>query len=297
MQLTFLGTSCAKPTKQRNHSAIFISYSSDGILFDCGEGTQKQMTIAGIKPTKVNKIFISHWHGDHMLGLPGIIQTLGISEYEKTLRIFGPEGTEEHLHHLKKSMEFDQRIDIEVKEIKKQGKIHDSKEYFIEAFSLDHGIPTLGYRFVEKDKRRIIVSKIKNLGIPEGPLLGKLQEGKIIDYKNKKISPEETTKIVKGKILSYIPDSLPGENTLKIAKDADLLITDSTFSDKLKDKAEEHMHLTSRQAAEIASQANAKKLVLTHFSTRYKETSELRKEAEEIFPDVVCAEDFMKFNL
>jgi ribonuclease Z len=192
--------------------------------------------------------------------------------------------------------DFERRINLEIIEVK-EGKIYDGKKYSIEAYELEHGIKTVGYRFVEKDKVKIKVSAAEKLGIPEGPLLGELQEGKKIKFKGKEISPEEVTYKVKGKIIAYIPDSVPGKNTLKIAQDADILITDSTFSEKLAEKAEEHMHLTAKQAANIANQANAKKLILTHFSTRYKDTSELRQEAEEIFPDVVCAEDFMKINL
>lgn len=296
MQITFLGTSCAKPTKNRNHSSIYISHGSDGILFDCGEGTQRQLTIAGIKPTKINKIFISHWHGDHVLGLSGLIQTLGLSEYDKTLKVYGPKGTKKHFEHLWKSTENEQRTELEIIEITDK-KAYDGKDYKIEAYELEHGVKTLGYRFIEKDRRKIVLSKIKKLGIPEGPLLGQLQDGKTITFKGKKISPEDTTTIVKGKIIAYIADSIPGENTLKVAQDADILICDSTFSETLKEKADEHMHSTAKQDAMIASQANAKKLILTHFSTRYKDISELKAEAEEVFPNVICAEDFMKINL
>ena len=296
MQIVFLGTSCAKPTKERNHSSIFLSHGSDGILFDCGEGTQRQLTLAGIKPTKVNKIFISHWHGDHTLGLSGLIQTLGISEYNKTLKIYGPEGTKKNIKLLTDLYENKEKIDLEVIDVK-EGKICNSKDYLVEAYKLKHGTPTVGFRFIEKDRKKIKVSAVEKLGIPEGPLLGDLQEGKTITWKGKKISPKDTTYTIKGKIIAYVPDSVPGKNTLKIAENADVLITDSTYSHKMEKQAEEYMHLTAKQGADIANQANAKKLVLTHFSTRYKDTSELREEAEEIFPDVVCAEDFMKINL
>ena len=224
------------------------------------------------------------------------MQTLGISEYDKTLRIYGPKGTKKYFEHLIKSLEFEQRIEVEVKELENEDSVN-SKKYKVKAYKVDHSLNTLGYRFIEKDKRRIRVDIIKKLGIPEGPLLGELQDGKTITYKGKKITPEQATNIVKGKIIAYVPDSIQGENTLKIAEDADILICDSTFSDALRKKAEEHMHLTAKQAAFIASQANAKQLILTHFSTRYKNTDELRQEAEEVFPNVICAEDFMKINL
>ena len=295
MQILFLGTSCAKPTKERNHSAVFISHGSDGILMDCGEGTQRQLAIAGIKPTKINKILISHWHGDHVLGLPGLIQTLGLCEYNKTLRIHGPKGTKERFANILKSTIFEERIKIEVEEV--EGMFYNGEKYSLESEYIDHLVPTLGFRFIEKDRRRINLDFIKKAGIPEGPLLGKLQEGKSITWKGKTISPKEATYAVRGKIIAYLPDSVPSKNSLKLAKDADLLICESTYSSKMKEKAEEYMHMTSKDAAMIANQANAKKLVLTHFSTRYKDTYELEDDAKELFGDVVAAKDFMKIVL
>ena len=230
------------------------------------------------------------------MGLSGLIQTLGISEYDKTLRIYGPPGTKKNIKKLIDLYENGETINLEVVDVK-DGKIYEGKKYSIEAYSLNHGVPTVGYRFVEKNRRRIKLADIEKLGIPEGPLLGQLQEGKMITWKGKKIFPKDTTYVVKGKIITYIPDSLPGENTLKLAENADILITDSTFSDKLREKAEEHMHLTAKQAATIANQTNVKKLILTHFSTRYKDTNELKQEAEEVFQNVTCANDFMKIKL
>jgi ribonuclease Z len=295
MQITFLGTSCAKPTKERNHSGIYLSYGGDGILFDCGEGTQRQITIAGIKPTSVNMIFISHWHGDHVLGLPGIVQTLGISEYANTLRIYGPKGTKKRFNEMMNAVVFDNRINIELYE--GTGKIVDNEDYYIEAEELEHKTETIGFRFVEKDKRRMKTDVLKKIGVPEGPEWGKLQNGHSIIWKGKKIEPDEVTYIVKGKIISYISDSVPSANSLKLAKDADLLICESTYSSKMQEKAEANWHMTSKQAAIIAKSADVKKLVLTHFSTRYKETGELLEDAKEEFEDVVCAYDFMKIKL
>jgi ribonuclease Z len=296
MQIQFLGTSCAKPTKERNHSAIFLSYGSDGLLFDCGEGTQRQLTIAGIKPTKINKIFISHWHGDHVLGLPGLIQTLGISEYDKKLKIYGPVGTKEYFSHIFKASYFEERIEVEVTEVS-SGKFYDGENYSIEAEELEHGINTIGFRFIEKDRRRINLSVVKKLGIPDGPLLGELQDGKTIEWKGKKVTPKEATTIVSGKIICYLPDSVPSANSLKLAKDADILISESTYASNMEDKAEAYKHMTSKQCAMIANQANAKELILAHFSTRYKDTNELVEDAKDTFNKVVAAKDFMKINL
>lgn len=296
MQLTFLGTSCMTPTKERNHSSFFLSYKGEGILFDCGEGTQRQLKIAGISAFDIKKILISHWHGDHVLGLPGLIQTLASKDYEGTLKIYGPKGTKKRFEHMFEAFVFDNQLDMEIIDIN-DGIFYDGKDYSIESYSLDHSVPTLGFRFVEKDRRRIKVAYIKKLGIPEGPLLGKLQQGKDITFKEKKVNAEEATYVVEGKIISYIADSTYSKNSLKIAQDADLLITDSTYTSKFEDKAEEYKHLTAKQAGLIANQANAKKLILTHFSNRYKDVNEIKEDALQVFQDVECAEDFMKIKL
>ena len=295
MQIVFLGTSCAKPTKQRNHSGIFFSYGSEGILFDCGEGTQRQLTIAGIKPAKITKILISHWHGDHVLGLPGLIQTLGMSDYTKTLKIYGPKGTKERFANILKSTIFEERIKVEVHEV--EGIFYKGEKYSLQAEKTDHAVPTLGFRFIEKDKKRINTAFTKKLGMPESPLLGKLQQGKTITWKNKKITPKQATYEVKGKIITYLADSIPSKNSLKLAQDADILICESTYSSKLQDKAEKYRYMTAKQAASIANQSNAKKLILTHFSTRYKNTHELEEDARDLFNNVEAAKDFMKIIL
>ncbi len=295
MKITFLGTSCAKPTKERNHSSFFLSYGSKGILFDCGECTQRQLTIAGIKPSKISKILISHWHGDHVLGLSGLIQTLGMSEYDKILKIYGPKNTKKYFECMIKSTVFEERIKVEYHEV--EGKFYSNDKYSLQAEKISHAVSTNGYRFVEKDKRKIDLKAVKKLGIPEGPLLGKLQDGKTITYKNKKIYPKDTTYIVKGKVICYLADSVPSKNSLELAQDADILVCESTYSSKLDDKAEEYRHMTSKQAGMIANQANAKKLILTHFSTRYKDTHELEEDARNVFDNVIAAKDFMRIKL
>jgi ribonuclease Z len=296
MDITFLGTTCMVPTKERNPVANFISYEEEGILVDCGEGTQRQMRIAGIKPTKVTIILISHWHGDHVIGLPGLIQTLGASEYSRTLNIYGPPGTKDHFNAMFDAFVFDNKIEMEVHEIK-EGVFLKKQDFQISALKLDHRIDCYGFRFEEADRRRIKIDVIKKLGIPEGPLLGKLQDGKSIVFKGKKVTPEDTTTVVKGKIVAIIADTLLCNNCYRLAQDADLLICEAAFSSKLEDKAQQYFHLTAKQAANIASHSNVKKLVLTHFSARYKNTSEIQEDAQQLFDDVTCAEDFMKIDL
>jgi ribonuclease Z len=296
MEVTFLGTASMVPTKERNPSAILISYGPEGILIDCGEGTQRQMRITGIKLTKITRILITHWHGDHVFGLPGLIQSLGASDYNKVLVIYGPKGTKKYFEALTKAFVFDRRIKLKINEVKK-GKFFENEDFLLEALPLEHGIPTLGFNFIEKDKRKIDLKKIKKLGIPEGPLLGKLQDGKQIIWKDEKVKPGQTTYLEKGKKITIITDTLPCNNCYKLAKNADLLICEATYSSKLENKGEEYNHMTSRQAAQIANKANVKKLVLTHFSARYKNTQEIEEDARNIFDNITCAKDFMKITL
>ncbi len=296
MEITFLGTTSMVPTKERNHIATFINYGSEGILIDCGEGTQRQMKISGIKVTKVTKILISHWHGDHILGLPGLIQTMAASEYNGVLEIYGPVGIKKRIKDIFDVFIFDKNIQIKVKEIKKK-KFYDGKYFYLEALELSHGIKCFGFNFIEKDHRRINIRKIKELGIPECPLLGKLQENKSIVFKGKKITPEETTYVVKGKKITIISDTLVCKNCYELSKDADLLICEASYKSDLEEKAQEYKHLTAKQAAQIASISNVKRLILTHISARYKDPKEIEEDAKQIFDNVVVAYDLMKVKV
>jgi len=296
MQVLFLGTSSMVPTKERNQNGILISYGSEGILVDCGEGTQRQLKIAGIKLTKITKILISHWHGDHVLGLPGLIQSMSASDYQKTLQIYGPTGTNNFMKKMFEVFVFDKKINIKINEID-SGKFFENDDFILQAEPLEHSIATLGYSLIEKDKRKINVKFTKNLSIPEGPLLGKLQSGKNIIWKGEKINADKATKIVQGKKITIINDTVPCNSADKLAKDSDLLICESTYSSNLEDKASEYGHMTAKQAAELANRSNTKKLILTHFSARYKNTQELEEDARNYFDNVLSAKDFMKINL
>ncbi|MBN1157516.1 ribonuclease Z [Candidatus Woesearchaeota archaeon] len=296
MKLIFLGTSCMVPTKERNQVCTLLSHGSELLMFDCGEGTQRQFKIAGLKPTKVTKILISHWHGDHVLGLPGLIQTMSASEYSGTLMIFGPKGIKEKINGMMNVFNFDCNIRIDVREIG-EGVFFENKDYILEAVRLRHRILCIGYRFIEKDKRRINLEYTKKLGIPEGPILGKLQRGQQVKWNGNDVEIENATKLVKGKKIAFIFDTIPCESCQHIAEDADVLVSEGVYCSDLEEKALEYKHLTAKQAAQIAKQANVKKLILTHLSQRYKETKHLKEEAEREFGNVVCADDFMEVKI
>ena len=296
MELVFLGTSCMIPTKERNHSAMLLTYRGENILIDCGEGTQKQFKIAGIKPTKITKILISHWHGDHCLGLPGLIQTIDKEGYNKTLEIYGPTGTKKKVESLLKIFSGDMNIDIEIKDVEKR-RFFENNDFILEALELKHGIKTLGFAFIEKDRRKINLNDIEKFNIPKGPLLGKLQNGKTIKLHGKIIKPDDVSDITKGRKISYIADTVPCKNALLLAEESDLLVCESCYHSDFAEKAEKYMHMTAKQAGEIANQTNSKKLVLTHFSQRYKNAEILEEDAKDVFDNVVAARDFMKIKL
>ena len=284
------------PTEERNHSSIFISYRNEGILIDCGEGTQRQLRIKKIKPSKITKLLVTHWHGDHVLGIPGLIQNLGANNYSKTLEIYGPKGSKRYLKNLLSGMSLKTKIKYKVIELNK-GVFYKSPEFALECIQLNHNIPCLGYSLREKDRRKINLSYLKKFGLKEHPLLGKLQKGKSITYKGKKISVKKATFLIKGKKITIIMDTAPTKNIEKLAKNSDLLITEATWGSELESLVEDRKHLTAEIAAKIAKKSKVNKLILTHFSQRYKSLDPLKKEAQKIFKNTLIAEDFMEVKV
>lgn len=295
IEIMFLGTGCMQPTKTRNHSGILISYKTENILFDCGENIQRQMRIAGIKPAKTTRLCISHWHGDHVFGIPGLLSSMGADKSEMVLQIYGPLGTKQYLEYMVKSFAAKDVIPFVVHEVK-SGIIFENEDFALEAQPLKHSTPCIGFTFREKDRLRINVSKASKLGL-SGPVLGKIQQGEPVVYNGKKISPEDVAYMVKGKKISYIADTVPCEGANTLAQDADLLISEGTHLDEIKEKTAKFMHLTVKQAALIASENNAQKLIITHLSQRYKSIAEVAEEARTYFDNSIVAEDFMRVKV
>lgn len=298
MKITFLGTSDAIPSPKRNHTSILLNFKEENILVDCGEGTQRQIYTARISPAKLTRLLITHWHGDHVLGIPGLLQTLGFSEYSGTLKIYGPPKTKELFGYLLRLFNsiYVQKIKMDIKEIK-AGKIIDEKEFFVSAERLKH-YNCFGYRFEEKARRRINVEYIKKLGIAPGPILKKLQNGEDIIWQGKKVDVDKATFVVKGKVIAFIFDTGYCKEAVKLAQNADLVIAEATYTNEHAHFAKERDHLTAEQAAKIAREAGAKKLFLTHISRRYQGKEEqVLKEAKKIFPDTTLAKDLMSVEI
>lgn len=297
MRLTFLGTACMKPSKERNPSAVFLEHEGEGLLFDCGEGTQRQFTLFGVKPTKVTRVFISHWHGDHVLGLAGLIATLGASEYTGVLHIYGPRETSKRLRSWLDAVPFDSGITVEAHDVLKGGIILETPSFTIEAQLLKHRLPCLGFVFQESERRKMNVEILTALGIPKGPLWGKLQAGGDVEWKGKKIGAVDVTSIVRGRRVAYITDTLLVDNCYALAENADILVCEAPHASDLADKAKEFMHLTAKEAGQIAHRSSVKQLILQHFSGRYADTSVLASDCREEFKNVMCAHDGMTLEL
>jgi len=299
MKLTVLGTGSMVPTKDRNVTGIYFEHKGEGMLLDCGEGTQRQMSIAGLNRVKVKKVLITHWHGDHVSGLVGLIQTIGHGAENPTLEIFGPRGSKIVMGHLMKSCIFYNKVNIIIHEIDSRTvkTVAETQDYKIEAVNLQHSVPVLGYNFVLKDKYNINLKKAEKAGIKPGPKMGELQkEGKIIINK-KTVKIETVGKLKKGNKISFIFDTRICKGCIDLAKNADLLISESSFEQQHAEKAAAVKHLSTKDAAEIAKKAKAKKLLITHFSQRYKNTKNLKKEITDLFPNSIVAKDFMEVNV
>ncbi|MFH1770906.1 MAG: ribonuclease Z [archaeon] len=300
MEITFLGTSCMVPTKERNVQGIYLSHKTEGILIDCGEGSQRQMNLAGINRNKVNTILVTHWHGDHVGGIIGLLQTVSDKENPPRIEIYGPKGTKKRIQHLLDSVVFDgSNLNLKITELnpKKIEKFKDKDDFYIECAPMEHTTPCIAYSFVEKDRRKINTAKAKTIGLGPGPVLGKLQKGQKVVFKGKSIKPDDVSYVEKGKKISFIFDTLVNENCFKIAKDADLLITEAVYLPELRDKADLYKHLTTKDSGLIANKANAKKLIITHFSQRYKDASVLENDVKTYFANSEGSYDFKKVKI
>jgi ribonuclease Z len=300
IRVIFLGTSGSVPTLERSLPAVLVQRENEQLLFDCGEGVQRQMMKAKSGFHKITKIFISHMHGDHVLGLPGLLQTMALMDRQKTLQVYGPQGIGQFLQCVKESLQFGLTFPVEIYEVQTAGAISEEEEYVVEAAKSNHVAPSLAYAFVEKPRPgKFYPEKARALGVPEGELWSKLQHGSRITLQSgKTVNPEEVLGLPrKGRKIVYTGDTRPFEGFAKFAASADLVIHDATLDDTLAEKAAEDGHSTPTQAALAAEEAKAKRLVLTHISARYTDAGLLLEQARKVFGNVVVAEDFLELEL
>lgn len=271
INLTFLGTGSAVPTVRRNHPSILLQYKAENILVDCGEGTQRQFRKAKLNPCKITKILISHWHGDHVFGLPGILNTLRLNGCNRSLEIYGPKGSKEWVRkYLDLVGRRGEDLDIVVKEIS-GGVISDNEDFVIECAEMDHDCPAVAYSFVVKEKVRLDKTKLEKLKLPNSPLIGELVKGKVVEIGGKKVDGKELMYKEDARKVAFVMDTRYTESAVKLAKGADVLISEATYSSKEPDELlKERGHLSSIDAAKIAKKAKVKALVLVHLSQRYE---------------------------
>ena len=299
MQVIFLGTGASIPTLKRGLSAVAIRRKNELILFDCGEGTQRQMISAGVGFHKKAKVFVTHMHGDHVLGLPGLLQTMSLMGRKKEMEIFGPKGIKDFVEAINQTVPYTLTFPVQVSEVG-PGLVCETKEYSVYCVQSNHMDPSLAYALTEKPRPgRFHTKKAKKLGVPEGPLWSKLQNGEPVTLPNGKIiEPDLVLGVSRlGRKIVFTGDTGYSEAVVKLAQNADLLIHESTFEEEMKERAMEDGHSTPSIAAKTAKDAGVKRLILTHISARYKDANNLLQQAKQIFINTELAEDFLKLEL
>lgn len=306
MEITFLGTSSGVPTRSRNVSsvALRLPQRAEVWLFDCGEGTQHQLQKSDLKSSQIRRIFVTHMHGDHTFGLMGLIASCGLAGSGQDLDIYGPQGLKEYLQAAAKYsyMNFGSRLRVHTVE---PGLVYEDSEFQVSCQLLKHRVPAYGYRIIEKDRPGMFnLEKARALGIPPGPIYGKLKQGKVITLDDGRIingkelcgAPETGRKVV------YCTDTVFCDSAVELSQDADVLIHEATFAHQDADMAFEKMHSTTTMAAQTALLAGVKQLIMTHFSPRYApgnpiQLNDLKQEARAIFPNTKLAYDFYTYEV
>ena len=293
MKLLFLGTSAARPTAERNVSALVLTRGGETLLFECGEGTQRQMMRYGVT-FALGEVFFTHFHADHFLGIIGLVRTLGLQGRTDPFRLTGPKGGRKLLEQALALGVERPPFEVEIVEVEPD-QVLARDGYDLKAFRVEHGAGAVGYALIEKDRLgRFNPDRARELGVPEGPLWGKLQRGQTVRLDDGREVTAET--IVgaprPGRKLVYSGDTRPCVATIEVAQGADLLVHEATFGEEEKDRAKETAHATAREAAEVAKLAGVRRLVLTHLSARYsRDSATLLDEARAVFPETVVAKD------
>ena len=298
MKLVFLGTSAAQPTENRGLSCICLERDGEIMMFDAGEAAQISYMKSGLGWNKKMKLFVTHLHGDHCVGILGLLQTMSMQNRTETLEIFGPNGIEEFLAANIKILNFGLSFPVIITIIK-EGKIFENEKFSIHVCKANHSTTAFSYLFEEHDKPgRFNLEKAKELKIPEGELWNKLQNGHEIIIDGKIIKPEQVLGEKRpGKKVGISGDTMPTKELEKFFTGCDYLVFDSTFLDEEKQRAQDTCHSTAKQAATLGKNARVKNLILTHFSARYKDEVGHLKEAQEIHSSVITAKDLLEIEI
>ncbi|HEX7095126.1 MAG TPA: ribonuclease Z [Acidimicrobiales bacterium] len=292
-EMVVLGTASQAPTRYRNHNGYLLIAGDEGLLFDPGEGTQRQMAFVGISPTVITRICVTHLHGDHCLGLPGVIQRLSLDRVRRRVPLYHPATGAAYIDRLRRASIFDDVTDVAPVPVFGARELARTEQLVIEARPLRHRVDTVGYRVQEAPHVNLDTEALRALGI-EGPDVGRLRRDGVIVHNGREVRLADVSVTSPGRVVAFVMDTARCEAAIELARGADLLVCESTFLSDQSDIAEEYGHLTARQAAEIALEAGARRLLLTHFSQREPETARYVADAAKVFPDVTGAEDGMR---
>jgi ribonuclease Z len=299
MQMVFLGTSSAAPTVERGLSSIAIMREGELLLFDAGEGMQRNFIKAGLGMNRKMKVFVSHMHADHCVGLLGLLQTMSLQGRERPMDIYGQPRLKEFLLENMRIINFGLTFEVAIHVIKKEGIVVKEEGYTVSCCEAKHSVPALAFRLDEHDRPgEFDVKKVKKIGVPEGELYSKLQHGKDIRYKGRLVRSADVVGPARpGRKIGISGDTRPTKKLEKFFAECDVLVFESTYAHEKLTKALETSHSTATEAATLARKAKAKKLFLTHFSARYDETSALVQEATAIHGSVEAAEDLKAVDI
>jgi ribonuclease Z len=297
-ELVILGTASQAPTRTRNHNGYLLRWDAEGLLFDPGEGTQRQMLLAGVTASQVTRICITHFHGDHCLGLPGVLQRMALDRVPHVVDACFPAQSAELFGRLRHAALFRDVVSVRERPVTGAGTVLETAAFRLEAWPLSHGVPTVGYRLVEPDGRRMLPDRLAAAGI-SGPDVGRLQREGHLLAGGRTVGLAEMSEPRRGQRVAFIMDTRVCDAAFELAAGADMLICEATFADDHAGLAREYGHLTARQAGRIAAEAGARVLVLTHFSQRYDHEADgprrlAGEAAEEFGGPVVLARDLAR---
>lgn len=299
MKWIVLGTSSGRPTARRNLSGGALVREGEWVLFDCGEGTQYQLLRTDLRLSRMRYVFVTHMHGDHVLGLPGLLGTLNLSRHDRPVGVFGPPGIARYLRDVARATHFRPLFPLTVTEVE-PGVVLETDELTVEARRLDHRVLAFGYALQERDRPgRFRLDDARRLAIPPGPLYGRLQRGETVTLGDgRTIAPEEVVDPPRpGLRCAYCTDTGPSESAVELARGADLLVHEATYLDDMAGEAAERGHSTATDAARVALEAGARHLLITHFSPRYDDSAPLLAEARATFPNTTAARDLLEVEI
>lgn len=296
-ELVVLGTASQVPGRERNHNGYLLLWDGQGFLFDPGEGTQRQMLLAGVSASAIDRICITHFHGDHCLGLPGVIQRLSLDGVLHPVHAHYPASGQEFFERLRHASVFHETAEVVPEPIAAEGTIAEGEFGQLRARRLDHPVESFGYQLIEPGGRRMLPELLTRFGIT-GPEVGQLQRTGSLRFGSRTVTVEQVSVVRKGQRVAFVMDTRLCDGVYDLADKADLLVIESTFLSSEAALAEEYGHLTARQAAQVAAESKVSKLVLTHFSQRYDNPTDFYEEAAEVFGgEIVVATDLSRVSV